>query len=221
MSSSNVLRPVPRALSRARRAILTIAAPYVVSVLVGAVMGHSGNRLALDYLDRLVARATATDPAAVARQEARGPAALLDFRRILRLGTGPNTVAGAEMVIPYPLAAFRGWVGGMVSVWSTDHSRRRANPVEAACYLLALIRQRLPSSLAGGAGVKLSIAAFRPRRSTGVIAGWAFRRKQPGCILDLFAGCAAVSRHCAGGIPGALNVITHPMVHSLGRADER
>ena len=133
MSSSNVLLSVLRALARARLAILTIAATYVVSVLVGAVMVHSGNRLALDYLDRLVAQAKATDPAAIALQEDdRLPAALLDFSRNLLLGAVPNTVAGAGIVLPYPLAAFRGWVGGIVSVWSKDHTSRLANPAEAA-----------------------------------------------------------------------------------------
>ncbi len=153
-----------RAVARARFAILTIALTYAVSVSAGAVMVHSGNKFALDYADGLVAQA-ATDPAAIAlQQDDRLKAALLDFGRNLFLGAVPNTVAGVAIVMPYPLVVFRGWVGGIVSVRADkDHSSRLSDPGEAAYYLITLILQLIPYSLAGGAGVNLGLAVFRPR----------------------------------------------------------
>ena len=146
VSSNSAILSISRAVSRARLAILTIAATYIVSVIVGAVMVHSGNRFALDYAANLVARARATDPAAIALQEDdRLSAALLDFSRNLLLGAVPDTVAGAGIVVPYPLAAHRGWVGGIVAVRTADHSSRLADPAEAAYYLLTLILQLLPT----------------------------------------------------------------------------
>jgi uncharacterized membrane protein SpoIIM required for sporulation len=44
-----------------------------------------------------------------------------------------------------------------------DHTSRLADPGERFYYLLTLILQLIPYSLAGGAGVNLGLAAFRPR----------------------------------------------------------
>jgi uncharacterized membrane protein SpoIIM required for sporulation len=53
-------------------------------------------------------------------------------------------------------------VGGVVSVDRTHASRLRA-PRRAAYYLLALIFQLIPYSLAGGAGVYLGLTYYRTR----------------------------------------------------------
>jgi uncharacterized membrane protein SpoIIM required for sporulation len=165
MNSENIIATVFRAIARAHRPILTIALTYAVSVIVGAIMVHSGNKFALDYADGLVGQAQAADPASLAlQQNDRLKAALFDFGGNLLLGAVPNTVTGMTIVTPYPLAAFRGWVGGIVSVGTGgDHPSRLSDPGEAFYYLLTLVLQLIPYSLAGGAGVNLGLAAFWPR----------------------------------------------------------
>lgn len=146
-------------------AILSIALIYLVSVTVGVVMVHTGNPFALDFQESQVAQANRSDPSSIALHEGeRLQAALIDFSRNLLLGAVPNTVVGLLVVVPYPLAAFRGWVGGIVSV-SADkaHTSRLADPAERAYYLITLILQLIPYSLAGGAGVNMGLAYFRPR----------------------------------------------------------
>lgn len=165
MASSEIVLSVPRALSRARVAIFSIGLVYLASVITGAVMVHIGNQFALDFTDYLVAQAHSDDPSSLALQRGdRLGAALSDFSRNLLLGAVPNTVSGFAVVAPYPLSAFRGWVGGIVSV-NTDeaHSSRLADPGEAVYYLITLILQLIPYTLAGGAGVNLGMAYFRPR----------------------------------------------------------
>lgn len=163
MTSSNIGLSVLRALSRARIPILTVALTYVIAVVIGIAMVHAGNEFALAYGDNLVARARRSDPAAIAFREGdRLRAAVLDFGRNLLLGAVPNTVAGLGIIFPYPLAVYRGWVGGIVSVDNTHASRLR-DPYKAAYYILVLILQLVPYSLAGGAGVNLGLARFRLR----------------------------------------------------------
>ena len=144
--------------------MLSIGLVYLASVIAGAVMVHTGNQFALDFTDNLVAQAHSEDPSSLALQRGdRLGAALSDFSRNLLLGAVPNTVSGLAVVIPYPLAAFRGWVGGIVSVNTDDaHTSRLADPGEAVYYLVTLILQLIPYTLAGGAGVNLGIAYFRP-----------------------------------------------------------
>ena len=89
-------------------------------------------------------------------------AALLDFARNLLLGAVPDTVGGLAVVFPYGTAAYRGWVGGIVSVDSA-HVSRLADPREAIYYIVTLILQLIPYSLAGGIGVNLGLAYLRPR----------------------------------------------------------
>lgn len=48
---------VTRALQRARIAILTVALTYLVSVSVGILMVHTGNKWALTYRDHIVPEA--------------------------------------------------------------------------------------------------------------------------------------------------------------------
>jgi len=154
---------VLRAVSRARTAILSIVLTYVLSVAVGIGMVHAGNRFALSYRDKLVARAGRSDPAAIAlRQGNRLRAALLDFGRNLFLGAVPQTVGGLAIALPYPVAAYRGWVGGIVSV-DRAHASRLAKRRSAAYYVLVLVLQLVPYSLAGGAGVNLGLTYLRSR----------------------------------------------------------
>jgi hypothetical protein len=125
-------------------------------------MAHAGSDFALRHRDVLVETASTTDPAAAALS--RGfplRAALLDFARNLCLVALPATVMGLGIVLPFPLAAYHGWVGGIVSVDGEHHSRLRPAK-ERWYYLTVMVLQLLPYSLAGGAGVRLGLAFLRP-----------------------------------------------------------
>lgn len=141
---------------------MSVGLVYVLGVGVGMVMGHTGNAFALAQRDALVARANANDPASLALQHGdRLQAALIDFASNLFLGAVPSTIGGLAIVIPYPVALYRGWVGGIVSVDSI-HVSRLAHPATATYYLVTLVLQLIPYTLAGGAGVNLSFAYLRP-----------------------------------------------------------
>lgn len=160
---SSLLSPaaIADALKRARLPILTMAVAYAIPLLVGLAMVHSGNRQALSFRDRLVGRATASDPASLALQ--RGSpltAAMWDFSRNLVLGAVPSTVGGLAIVIPYPVAAYRGWVGGIVSV-DGKHRTRFATWESGSYYVITLVLQLIPYTLAGGAGIALGFRYLR------------------------------------------------------------
>lgn len=164
LSSRLFFSPVISALSRARLAILSVALTYALSLGVGIVMAHTGNPFALAYRDQLVAGASESNPASQALQKGdRWRAALVDFGANLLLGAVPNTVMGLSVVIPYPLTAYQGWVGGIVSV-DNAHISRLANPGEAIYYLTVVILQLIPYTLAAGAGIHLGFAFLRPQR---------------------------------------------------------
>jgi Stage II sporulation protein M len=152
-----------RALVRARLPIATMALTYAVAVGVGFAMVQAGNVFALHQRDALVAGANASDPASLALQQGNPLlAAVLDFLRNLLLGAVPSTIGGLAIVIPYAVAIYRGWVGGIVSVDSAHHSRL-ATPSDAIYYLVTLIPQLIPYILAVGAGINLGLAYLRPR----------------------------------------------------------
>ena len=155
--------PILRALARARVPILVVAATYVLAVAVGILMVHGGNGFALSYRDRIVARAHASDPARLALERGEPmKTALDDFGRNLLIGAVPTSLAGLSIIGPFPIAAFRGWVGGIVSVdWA--HESRLKKRREALYYLLTLALQLIPYSLTGGAGVLLGLSLFRRR----------------------------------------------------------
>lgn len=155
-----MLYRIRRALNRARFAILTMAAANLLGVAVGAVMVHSGNRFALDSMDRLVTQAHETSPILSAlHQGNRGTAAALDAGGNLFVAVA-TSLAGYWAPGPYPIALHRGWIGGIVSV-DRKHRTRLAG-AEGAYYLTALVLQLIPYILAGGAGVNLGLARVRP-----------------------------------------------------------
>jgi hypothetical protein len=152
------LHTIKVALQRAHAPILWMGLAYVLGVVAGAAMAHAHNAFALRYRDDLVRRAYASDPAAVAAD--RGlplRAALLDFAGNLGFGAVPSTVMGLAVALPFPQAAYRGWVGGIVSIDDRHESRLRMWR-ERIYYLGVLLLQLIPYSLAGGAGVRLGLA---------------------------------------------------------------
>lgn len=151
------------ALRRARDGIAIIAATYVVTVAIGIAMVHLGNQRALSFRDSLVAKAHRVDAASIA--DDRGDhvtAAAIDFSRNLGLAAIPETVGGLALVLPVAGAAYRGWVGGVVSV---DHSHRSRllKPRTAVYYVITMLLQLLAYTLADGAGLYLGWAYIRKR----------------------------------------------------------
>ena len=173
-------KPLALALAHARVGIFVIALTYALSVTVGLLMVHLDNRFALAYRDSLVARAHRSDPAARANDAGgHALAAVIDFSRNLFLAAIPETIGGLTLVLPVGLAAYRGWVGGIVSVDRLHHSRlQHARP--AVYYLVTLIVQLTAFSLAGGAALYLGWAYLR-RRGPFVGPSW-FRLPKPALI---------------------------------------
>jgi len=150
-----------RALRRARFQILTVGLAYLLSVLTGAVMAHQGQHAALDFRDKLISKARRNDRASIAYAKGnRLGAALWDFGQNLIIGAVPQTITGLTIISPYAISGYRGWVGGIVSIDSQHRSRLRKWK-SAAYYMLTLLLQLIPYSLAGGIGVKLGLSYFR------------------------------------------------------------
>jgi uncharacterized membrane protein SpoIIM required for sporulation len=148
------------AIWRARRPIASVGLAYLAALLIGIAMAHLGSPLAIRTRDQIVGQASASDPSSLALSAGHPlPAALIDFSRNLLLGAVPTTVAGLGVVFVYPIAAYRGWIGGIVSV-DGQHLSRLAQPGEAVYYLVTLLLQLIPYTLSGGAGVHLGLAFY-------------------------------------------------------------
>jgi len=137
----NSVASVSRAVIRARYPILFTAVVYFLSVFIGIIMVHTGNKFALDYRDRLVNQSLQSNPASAAYLQGNNiQAALWDFAGNLVLGAFPKTVSGFSVLLPYPMVIQQGWVGGIVSVHN-DHTSRLSDPHSAVYYILTLILQ--------------------------------------------------------------------------------
>jgi hypothetical protein len=124
-------------------------------------MAHNKNQFALNFADKLVAKAQRNDHAAIAYKQGNNlKAAFWDFGQNLVLGAFPQTLTGLTIISPYGFAAFRGCVGGIVSV-DNQHNNRLSNTKKALYYFITLLLQLLPYSLAGGIGVKLGLSYFK------------------------------------------------------------
>ena len=147
-----------RALRRARGTIYVVALTYLFSLSVGIFMVHSGNEFALSFRDRLIAEAQA---GSVLTQPSPLSMALADFSDNLR-GAAADALGGLGVVFPFPLVAYRGWVGGIVSV-DGSHASRLQNPTKAAYYLSVLLLQLTGYTLAAGAGINAGLSFWRTR----------------------------------------------------------
>jgi hypothetical protein len=154
-----------RAIRRARTAILSVGVVYVLSVAIGIGMASVGNEYALVRRDAVVAGAQSSDTLIAYRSGDRLRAALLDAAANLGLGGLTSTVLGISVVGAYPVFAYRGWVGGIVSV-NAQHRSRLASPDTALYYVVTLVLQLIPYSIAGGVGVRLGIGAWRDVRGS-------------------------------------------------------
>jgi uncharacterized membrane protein (Fun14 family) len=148
------------ALRRAWRWILAVALVHLLAVTVGAVSVHTGYMPALAYRDRLVAQARSSDPVSLAYQRGENlKAGLVEAARTQWVCVAV-AVTGLTVISPFVLAAYRGFVGGVVSV-DENHSSRLRHTGQAVYYLSVIILQILPYALAGGAGIKLGMTYFR------------------------------------------------------------
>ncbi len=148
------------AVGRARTWILAIALTHILAVVVGAVLVHTGNPYALEFRDRLVGQAQAADPVSLAYQ--RGDnlrAALIEMARTEGICAAVG-VTGLTIVPPFVLAAYRGWVGGVVSV-DGSHASRLVHLGQASYYLVTVILQIIPYVMAAGGGIRLGMTYFR------------------------------------------------------------
>ncbi len=158
-----ILRRPFDAIGRARVPILTFAAIYALSVLLGIAMVMAGDAFALGRRDDIVGRAQSSASLSARRAGDHLQAAVLDFVDNLVLGAIPSTVTGITVIGSYPIAAYRGWIGGIVSV-DGDHRSRLADPALALYYIVTLVLQLIPYSIAGGMGVYLGVGVWRELR---------------------------------------------------------
>jgi len=159
--TKSVALSVIRALYRARNSILTVAVTYLTSTMVGMVMVHTGSQFAISYHDKIVADAQSSPITNALDRNERLEAALLDFGGNL-VAVCSSTLGGLGVVFPYPFMAYRGWIGGIVSL-DASHASRLVEPKEARYYLTALMLQLIPSILGAGAGVNLGLSLYRPK----------------------------------------------------------
>jgi len=124
-------------------------------------MVHTGNTFAVSFRDKIVSNAKASPIIVALNKGNRIEAALLDAGGNL-IAAISNTLGGLGILFPYPFIAYRGWIGGIVSIDSM-HASRFADSWEATYYLITLILQVIPSVLAGGIGVNLGLSYYRPK----------------------------------------------------------
>ena len=123
-------------------------------------MVSSRDDFALERRDQIVGAAQSSETLVALRAGEPVRAAVLDFASNLVLGGVTSTILGVSVVGVYPVVAYRGWVGGIVSV-DARHESRLGDPSQAGYYLLTLLLQLIPYSIAGGVGVQLGVDAWR------------------------------------------------------------
>lgn len=138
------------------------AATYLAFVALGMVLATAGWPFAVSQRDSIVGAAHSSPITQAYERGDRLDAALLDFGANLGLGAVTTTITGLSVVGPFPIAAYRGWVGGVVSI-DRDHRSRLANPAEAAYYLVTLTLQLVGFVLTMAAGVHVGLSAWRSR----------------------------------------------------------
>jgi hypothetical protein len=158
---SSFVSKVIRALVRARFSILAVAIVYFLSVTAGIVMVSAGNDFAIRTRDSIVGDAQSSPILQALDQNNRIRAALLDFGGNL-FAAFSNTLAGLGVVFPFPIIAYRGWIGGIVSI-DGAHISRLLHAGDAAYYLITLVMQLIPFTLSAGAGVNMGVAFLKPK----------------------------------------------------------
>jgi hypothetical protein len=154
------------ALRRARAPIAILAGVSVCSLVIGAGLATSGNSFALSQRDAIVGAAQSSDITSAYKRDDRVKAALLDVAGNVQAAL-ITSVTGLAVVGPLPIAAYRGWVGGIVSV-DAQHRSRLGQPGSAFYYFVTVVLQQIPFILTGGAGMYLGLVAWRRRNDASV-----------------------------------------------------
>ena len=153
--------PILTAIVGCRLYVLSIFIVYVISITVGILMVHNGNRFALSQRDKIVGVAMQTDKAALNYQSHNKlTAAFYDFFDNVFLAAIPQTALGLAIVPPYFTAAYQGWVGGIVSVDGSHRSRFRSL-MSTSYYFIVLLLQTVAFSLSIGAGIKCGVDTYK------------------------------------------------------------
>jgi hypothetical protein len=160
------IQRVTQALGRAWTPIAIVAFACTCPLVVGGVLATSGNGFALSERDRIVGAAQGSEIAAAYKEDDRVRAALLAFSGNVEAAL-VTSVTGLAIVGPVPIAAYRGWVGGLVSV-DAHHVSRLSQPGTALYYIVTVTLQLIPYTLTGGAGMYLGLAAWRRRNDASV-----------------------------------------------------
>jgi len=168
---TDLVRPALRSIVAARVAIATVFVSYALSGVFGIVMATSGNPDAIAQRDAVVGAARTSAITTTNRSGENVRAALLDFSSNLVVGGLTSTAFGTSVVGLYPVVAYRGWIGGIV-VLDGEHRSRLADPASAVYYLVTLILQLIPYSIAGGVGVRLGVGAWAQLRAKTATATW-------------------------------------------------
>jgi hypothetical protein len=149
------------AISRARTPIIQISIVNLLSILIGIIMVHSDVQYSIKYRDNLVTQSYQKDAASISYKKGdKFKAAVIDFSMNLCAGAIPLTITGFSVFPPYAISAFRGWIGGIVSIDGFHKSRFRTFN-SAFYYIVTLILQIIPYSLSGGMGVYMGLAFFK------------------------------------------------------------
>jgi hypothetical protein len=159
---STIFSRVLHAVHRARLAVFLMSCAYAIGLIVGLVAVHTGHQWTLTVRDRIVSKAQASSPILRHYKEGQRMAAgALDCADNL-IGATATAAAGWWAPAPFPIAIYRGWVGGIVSVDNKHRSRFRSRQ-SGLYYVLVLTLQLVAYTLAGGAGVNLGLARTSPR----------------------------------------------------------
>jgi hypothetical protein len=170
------------ALGRARGSLVASAVTYVAFVGAGIILASAGVPFAVSQRDAIVGGA-GTSPITQAYSKGdRLQAALLDFGSNLLLGAVPTSVTGLSVIGPFPIAAYRGWVGGIVSI-DGRHESRLAEAGSAVYYVVTLTMQLTGFILTMAAGLHVGLAAWRARND-GSLRSWAGFRLPPAALAD-------------------------------------
>lgn len=165
-STRSLIQRLAAALVRARAPIALVALAHVCPLVLGGVLATAGNSFALNQRDAIVAAAQRSDTIIAYKQNDRLKAALLDFEGNAQAAF-ITSITGLSVVGPLPIAAYRGWVGGIVSV-DAQHVSRLSRPGPALYYGVTLALQLVPYILTGGAGMYLGLVAWRRRNDASV-----------------------------------------------------
>ena len=195
---SQIFARVRLAIRRTRLGVLLMGCAYAIGLIVGMVSVHMGHQPTLAFRDRIVSKAQASSPILHYSSEGRPiVAAGLDCVGNL-MGATATASAGWWAPAPFPVAIYRGWIGGIVSVDSKHRSRFRATE-GGLYYALVVTLQLIAFILAGGAGVNLGLAPV-PGQGPNIeaLVYWAFPLRPcempPTCTYSLFQSLRSLPR---------------------------